>query len=114
MGRPESWGAGADYLEIQMKSIPGRRKEHKTEVLRWEFVVCLKRKEASVAGGEGRIVRIVNDGDFVGDCKHFGFTLSESGSYLRVTPGRINWGVLSQRVALPDLTCVSPGSLWLL
>lgn len=48
-----------------------------TKVLMWELVKCLRKwKEASVTGVEWRVVRIVASGDFTGDCKHFGFTLS--------------------------------------
>ena len=50
-------------------------------------------KEANVTGVEWRVVRIVASGDFIGDCKHFGFTLSELGSYLRV---------LSEKDAQPE------------
>lgn len=36
-------------------------------------------------GVERRMVRIVDSGDFIGHSKHFGFTLSEVGSYWRIT-----------------------------
>lgn len=45
--------------------------------------------------------------------KHFGFTLSELGSYMGITIWRMNWGILSRGATWPDLTCVLTGSLWL-
>ena len=48
-----------------------------TKVLMWELVKCLRKwKEVSVTGVEWGVVRIVASGDFTGDSKHFGFTLS--------------------------------------
>lgn len=48
-----------------------------TKVLMWELVKCLRKwKEVSVTRVEWGVVRIVASGDFTGDSKHFGFTLS--------------------------------------
>lgn len=57
------------------------------------------------------MVRTVDGEDPMDYSKHFGFTLSELGSYLRVSIWRMNWGILSRGVTSPDLTYVLTRSL---